>query len=183
MLCFVTENRDKIANATTILSGYNIQISARHAHLDELQSDSLEYIIRHKAQQAFQIVRQPLVVKDDGWYITALNGFPGPYMRYINQWLTEQDFLNLLKPHTNKEVVFREFVCYLDQKQQKIFSHEARAQFLTTPRGNGVPSTRLVTFRKDGKTMAECSNAGIHFMEAAESVWHQFAPWYTKQKL
>ena len=178
MLYFITENQDKLENASHVLDVYGIPFEGKNIPILEIQSDSQKEIVLHKAQQAFEKIRQPLVVKDDGWYITALRGFPGVYMKYVNQWFTADDFLNLLKPYSNREILFRESVCYIDKNQYKIFINDVKAEILQAPRGNGKPSMTIVSFRKDHKTMAECSNEGIEFMEGDTSVWHAFAKWY-----
>ena len=181
MLYFVTENKEKLQNATIILSEFNIQLEGKSIPLTEIQSDSLEDIAKDKARQAFAIVKQPLVVKDDGWYITALKGFPGSYMKYINQWFAPDDFLRLIKPYTNREIVFKDSLCYTDGKQEKVFTNTIHGKIVSTPKGEGVPSAMISTFRNDGKTMAECINKGIHFANEGESIWYQFAQWYQEE--
>src|SRR5258706_8340034 len=161
MLYFITENQDKIENANQVLSQYEIPIEGKSMPILEIQSESQEEIVLHKAKQAFASIKKPLVVKDDGWYISALRGFPGVYMKYVNQWFTAQDFLNLLKPYTNREILFRESVCYIDQNKHEIFTNDVKAEILKEPRGEGKPSMMITSFRKDHKTMAECSNEGI----------------------
>lgn len=178
MLYFVTENKEKFQNATIILSEFNIQLENKSLPLIEIQSDSLEEIAKDKARQAFSLVKQPLIVKDDGWYITALKGFPGSYMKSVNGWFSPDDFLHLIEPYTNREIVFKDSLCYTDGKQEKIFTNTIRGEIVRTPKGKGVPSAMISSFRKDGKTMAQCINEGIHFANDGESIWYQFATWY-----
>ena len=178
MLYFVTENKDKIASAKLLLGRHGIEIESKSLPLIEIQSDSQEEIAIYKAEQAFEQLRQPLLVKDDGWYISALNGFPGVYMKYVNQWFTAEDFLNLLQPYSNRDVIFKEAVCYIDKFQKKIFIRDVKGTVLKEPKGKGKSSARVISFREDQKTMAECLNEGIHFVDEGESIWHEFAQWY-----
>lgn len=183
MLYFVTENKSKFDNATIVLKEYNLILKQKEISLLEIQTDSLEEIALFKAKQAYGKIKKPLFVKDDGWYITALKGFPSVYMKYANQWLGTHDFLRLIKPYKNKEIIFKEAVCYIDDKQFKVFINSIKGNIVSRPKGKGVASAMISTFRKDGKTMAECINERIHFTDKENSVWHDFAKWYRRENL
>ena len=43
----------------------------------------LQRSAREKAQYAFDHLLTPLIVDDTGFFIDALNGFPGPYAAYV----------------------------------------------------------------------------------------------------
>lgn len=180
MLYFVTENKPKFDNANILLKQYNLQVKQKKLPLIEIQTDSLEEIALHKARQAYGKVKGPLLVKDDGWYITALNGFPSVYMKYVNHWFGPEDYLRLIKPYKNREIIFKEALCYTDGKTFKIFFNTIKGTIVKKPKGKAVPSAMVSTFRKDGKTMAECINEGIHFNDSEKSVWHDFVKWYKK---
>ncbi|HYK08141.1 MAG TPA: non-canonical purine NTP pyrophosphatase [Candidatus Eisenbacteria bacterium] len=182
MLYFVTENKQKFDNAQIILKEYTLSLTQKPLPLVEIQSHSLEDIAKDKARQAFALVKKPLVVKDDGWYITALNGFPGSYMKYTNEWLTPQDFLNLLKPYTNREIIFRDALYFTDGKKETCIVNTITGRIIDSPKGKGVSSATISTFRKDGKTMAECINEGLDFADKGVSIWHEFARWYNEMK-
>lgn len=178
MLYFVTENQAKFENATILLKQYDIPLKQKKLPLVEIQTDSLKEIALYKARQAFQKIKQPLIVKDDGWYISALKGFPGVYMKYINQWFGPEDFLRLIQPYANREIIFQEAVCYIDSKQHKLFFNSITGKIVRKPKGLGVSSTKISTFRNDNLTMAECINAGIDFTDEGKSIWPTFAKWY-----
>ena len=65
--------------ARAILEQYGITVEFAKINLVELQSDSLEQIARDKARSAFDSLKKPVIVEDDGLFIDALKGFPGPY--------------------------------------------------------------------------------------------------------
>lgn len=77
-------------------------------------------------------------MSDHGWSIPALSGFPGPYMKYMNQWMTSRDFLNLMRPHSNKTITKQEVICYIDAEQSKCFSAETKGTFVDQIRGEGL---------------------------------------------
>ncbi len=48
-----------------------------------------EDILRHKLAHAFEVLQEPVLVDDTSVHFSALNGFPGPYIR---------DFFSAFKP-------------------------------------------------------------------------------------
>ena len=51
--------------------------------LPEIQSLDLEEILAAKAAAAFESVGRPVVVEETGLELAALNGFPGPLIRWM----------------------------------------------------------------------------------------------------
>lgn len=51
--------------------------------LPELQSLDMEVVVRAKAAHAWRAVRQPLVVEETGLELAAMNGFPGPLVKWM----------------------------------------------------------------------------------------------------
>lgn len=177
MLYFVTGNKAKIAHAHIALDHEKIDFTVKDLPLVEIQSDSILEIALSKARSAFQILKQPLIVKDDGWSFNGLKGFPGPYMKYINQWFTAQDFLNLLANKSDRRITFREVICYVDKKKEAVFENEVIGSVIDHPLGQDLPSAQICTFRKDGKTMAEANNLSIDPFDG-QRAWGEFAKWY-----
>lgn len=180
MLYFITSNQHKLEIARYVLYKFDIQFSPSDLKIDEIQSDSIEKIARHKAREAFRKLQQPLFVKDDGWFITALNGFPGAFMHYINQWLSPNDILKLMADKTNRETVLHEVICYIDQDHFQTFTGEVKGHILYEARGQGLPNNQIVTMRADGKSIAECRQAGEPFFDK-ETVWTDFVTWYREK--
>jgi len=180
MLYFVTSNKPKVTHARLILDKENILFGVKELPITEIQSISIEEIAIHKAKEAFKILQQPLIVKDDGWFVEALNGFPGPFMKYINNWLTVDDVLNLMHEKSNKKVTFQEVICYIDSEKEKTFINKIEGRILDTPEGHDLPFSELCTFRSDGKTMAQSTNEGIDPLDG-QRAWSDFANWYKEQ--
>lgn len=177
MLYFVTGNKHKIDTAKRQLSPQGIIFEAKSLSIIEIQSHTMEDIAKDKAEKAFAQLKQPLIIKDDGWFITALNGFPGPYMRYINEWFTSKDFLNLMQGKENREVIFHEVLYYIDKNQQKSFTAKAKGNVLKEVKGTGLPSNSVFSFKENGTSIAECTNQNIDFLEK-HKIWNDFARWY-----
>lgn len=78
----VTGNPHKLAEARRILG---LEIAGENLDLPEIQSSDLETVLRAKADAAWATLGQPLIVEDTGLALTALNGFPGPLVKWLLQ--------------------------------------------------------------------------------------------------
>jgi non-canonical purine NTP pyrophosphatase (RdgB/HAM1 family) len=79
-LLLVTGNPGKLAEARR-LAGRALE--AVDLDLPEIQSLDLEEVLRAKAVEAFGRVGRPLVVEETGLGLEALQGFPGPLVRWM----------------------------------------------------------------------------------------------------
>ena len=108
---FITGNPQKVAIAQAAL-GKDFQILAKDIDLPEVQSMALTEIEIYSAQKALEIVKEPLILTDSGFFIDGLNGFPGPFVKWTNKTLTNHDFLAMLlnkstqKAHTEDCLIY-----------------------------------------------------------------------------
>lgn len=82
-ITYVTGNPNKAAEVASILADANIDSKA--LDLPEIQSFSLEEIVRAKAERAHQAFGVPVLVEDVSLQIDALGGFPGPFVKFWAQ--------------------------------------------------------------------------------------------------
>jgi XTP/dITP diphosphohydrolase len=182
MLYYITSNPQKIGIAQKYLSPLNVTIEGKHLDLIEVQSDDIAHIATEKAKQAYAAVNKPLFVNDAGWYITALNGFPGPYMKYMNDWLKADDILDMMRKHTDREVIFREVVCYVDKNGVQQFVGEVKGTVLTMDTAPAeIPSRSIFSLSATNKSIAECWQEGIPSVNNSQ-IWDDFAEWLGKSR-
>ncbi len=77
---FVTGNQRKADYLNQLLG---IQLDHEKVDLDEIQSINLEDVVRHKASQAYHILQKPVLVEDVALCFKALNGLPGPFIKFF----------------------------------------------------------------------------------------------------
>lgn len=77
---FVTGNPHKVAEAERALGR---AVEAAPLDLPEIQSLDLVEVLRAKAAEAWQRFEAPVVVEDTSLELTALNGFPGPLVKWL----------------------------------------------------------------------------------------------------
>ena len=78
----VSSNPGKIAEAR-LATGRDMP--AVELDLPEIQSLDMLEILRGKAAAAWEALRQPIVVEEAGLELAALNGFPGPLVKWMLQ--------------------------------------------------------------------------------------------------
>lgn len=183
-LIFVTSNKLKFIHAEHMLKQYNIALTREHYELQELQSESGEEITRHKAEQAYAYFKQPLVVNDDSWSIPGLNGFPGPYMKSINHWLTNEDFLNLTRPLQDRRIILLQHSVYQDATGQQYFYKEIEGLLLPEARGTSLnPNETICSFDGGQHSISELKDAGKPAVSSSvQTAWHLFGEWLDRQE-
>jgi len=177
MLYFVTSNKDKIFLAKKNLEPLGIKFDNKPFEIPEIQSDNDREVAIRKAVDAFGFFQNPLFVSDDSWYIPSLNGFPGPYMKNINQWLNAEDLIRLMEPYENRKIILRQTICFTDGKETKIFSQDNNGIILNEPQGKGYPSLQITSFNKNGKSLAECIEENVNPIDNIK-IWTDFGKWY-----
>ena len=74
----------------------------------EIQDESVEEVARQSAIWASKLTGDPCIKMDVGFFINGLNGFPGPFVKYANDWLTQDDFLRLMDGKDDRSVYFED---------------------------------------------------------------------------
>ena len=94
-LCFVTGNANKLREMKAAIGDRGVELWSQSVDLDELQGTA-EQIVRHKCEAAALLVGGPVMVEDTGLEFTALNGMPGPYIKWFLESLGPEGLHRLL---------------------------------------------------------------------------------------
>ncbi len=182
-LTFVTGNELKVRMAQAVLDDFKIKVEQKRLDITEIQADSGETVARDKAQKAFDILQQPLVVCDDSWLIPGLHGFPGPYMAAMQQWLTAEDWLRLTLPLADRRIILRQIAVYQDAEQQKCFAVDIEGLLLKEVRGDVTHNTHdpVISFDGGHHSAAEIHAAGRAAAAHHATTWHQLGAWLAEQ--
>lgn len=175
---FVTSNDHKVKTARTTCREMGVTFVHKHLDLQEIQAEDGQAIARHKADQAFETFKRPVVVTDDNWSIPGVGGFPGPYMRYVNQWFKPDDFLRLTRDLTDRRMIMSHILAYKDKRTEKVFAVDIPATILKKARGNS-PITHFLILSLDGgrTSIAEAEANGDSAIAAQANAWHDFCAW------
>lgn len=178
-ISYVTGNVGKFENAQKFFAPHDIEITQLALKVQEIQSgDALEIAIA-KAESAFAIAKQPLFVNDATWLIPALKGFPGPFMKYINQWFEPIDFIHLLEGKEDRRIILRDSIIYIDENGHTVFTHDHEGYVLKEAARFEYknPSDVVISLSKDYTSIAEEKERGNFFIEDEDLVWKKFVEW------
>ena len=132
-IIFATANPGKLRQAQDIIRSARIQGCS--IDFDEPRSDDLHIIARAKLHQAMRITDAPCFVLDSGFYIDALNGFPGSYVNYALGTIGVPGLLRLMQGQANRRCAFRQCLGYCDGAQEHYFTAENTGTLATETRG------------------------------------------------
>lgn len=185
-IAFVTSNSEKFEVARHICEEAGIPIEQMYFDIEEIQGEDPLTIVKHKAAAAFAAHGKPVVVSDDSWDISALNGFPGAYMKSINFWFTPDDYLRLMKGVDDRTVVLHQYLAYADEHEVLVFNGNIPGTVLAEAQGKFIPHKAwmsVVTMDGDnGKSLSEVF-AGTQRLEKGKyskrlDGWHELIKWY-----
>lgn len=183
-LIFSTGNSQKFGKGQETCSQYDIELIQKELDIDEVQSEDTEYVARRKAETAYQLVKQPVIISDDAWKVFGLNGFPGTYAKSVNTWFTADDYLRLTKDLADRRITLVQTLVYQDRDRQQLFTRETVGTLLKDARGSaGAPIQKITTLDpKTQKSISEMIGDHTHYSHPeTTAVWHDFAKWFTEQ--
>lgn len=183
-LAFCTGNFEKMENARKVGEKFGVSIEQTPLEIDEIQSEVPEKILLDKLHKAYRLLAKPLVVSDDSWEIPALGGFPGPYMKSINHWLSPEDYLRLTSTLQDRTINLVQRLGYTDGSVIKTFVQITKGELLKEIKGQyGSANHKVISLAGDnGLSIAEVYDAGANHSErGAAGVWVEFMEWYLAQ--
>jgi inosine triphosphate pyrophosphatase len=77
---FITGNQNK---ADYLAKTLGIELEHQKIDLDEIQSVNPLAIVEHKVRQAYNIIQKPVLVEDVSLVFNALDGLPGPFIKFF----------------------------------------------------------------------------------------------------
>jgi inosine/xanthosine triphosphate pyrophosphatase family protein len=187
VLICATTNTMKFNFGKELFAMYDIELQQVVLDIAEIQGEDPEAIIRDKAKKAYAASGQPVLVTDDSWSIPGLNGFPGPYMKSMNQWFSADDFIRLTRDLKDRTIFINQFVAFKDELETVVFRHDIPGKILEEPRGNyGPPILKVVALDgDDGLSISETYDPGEeHETERLgrnAGAWQHLADWYAKK--
>jgi XTP/dITP diphosphohydrolase len=120
-LVLVTQNIHKLKELRPLFKRYNIAFDTSSLEKHEIRSESIEEIAREAAKAAFENLQKPVVVDDTGFFVNALNGFPGSYAGIVLKFIGFDGILRLMTDKVERASVFKTAVGYYDGQHLESF--------------------------------------------------------------
>ncbi|KAI0677715.1 Maf/Ham1 [Trametes maxima] len=94
-ITFVTGNAGKLREVRQILGAANIEVESQELDIPEVQGSTQEVAIA-KCRRAAELLGGPCITEDTALCFEALNGLPGPYIKYFLKELGHDGLNKLL---------------------------------------------------------------------------------------
>lgn len=184
----VTSNPYKFQIAQKVLESKGLKVIQEKLETPEIQSIDAAEIASFSAKWAAGKLGKPVALSDAGYYIEALNGFPGPFIKYINIWLTSQDLLKLMQGKKNRKVVIKACLAYCEPGKEPItFSSEIGGTIsekaVKTDKEGSTPINEI--FIPEGYSKVETEiprKEMVKFWAKTETYWGKLADYLSKKK-
>ena len=107
------------------LAKVDLNIVQKSLELMEPQAKTATEVARAKAQQAYEQLSCPVLVDDSSFHISALGGFPGPFIKYMLTTIGLDGIMEFMQGKTNRDAYFLSSLVYIDEQGcEHIFEDE-----------------------------------------------------------
>ncbi len=117
-ILFATGNQGKVASLERVFGRNSIELTIKQVDLQliEPQADTATEVGLVKARQAYEQLGKPVIVDDGSFHIEALNGFPGPYAKYMNETIGVDGYLKVMQGIDNRRAYFLNSLVFVDEQ-------------------------------------------------------------------
>lgn len=151
IITLVTGNSNKLKEIISILSDGKADneggladigdflLVNRGLDLEEVQG-TLESVTIHKAKSAAKIIKGPVIVEDTGLVFNALNGLPGPYIKWFVKQAGLQNLITMLSNFDDKSAQAITTIGYCEgpDSDVQLFQGKTDGTIVEVPRGTTV---------------------------------------------
>ncbi|PIO00102.1 non-canonical purine NTP pyrophosphatase [archaeon CG10_big_fil_rev_8_21_14_0_10_43_11] len=163
-IVLLTGNLNKVREAESIL-GRTLEHYA--LDLEEIQSVTPQDVVAHKINQAYAILKKPVFVWDVSLEFEALNGFPGPLIKFFYETVGLETICSIINNLKNTDVTARTTLGYHDGRDVHYFEGVARGRVPKKPQGTHwawdpifIPHGKTRTFAQ--MSLAEKNEYSMH---------------------
>ena len=132
-LNFASSNINKLKELSNLLE---YRLTPLDLHLDEIQTDDLNELVKHKLEHAYEQIRAPVLVEDTSLYFNAWNKLPGPFVKWFLENLGLVGMVSALSQFKDKSA---QAVCCLgytnNGKSMYLFKGKVKG-LIVKPRGS-----------------------------------------------
>ena len=136
---FITSNHQKFASLQKLLQPLGIDLQQLDYDFDEGRGLDIQTIAKSKLSQAKKVFpNKRLIVDDRGFFIPALKGFPGPFVKLLLDSFSYPGIIKLMQDETDRRAIFSFAVGYFDSEKDHIFVADEEGFIIDEPRGDNL---------------------------------------------
>lgn len=136
---FVTSNPKKFTSLKNLLSPLGIDLRQLEYDFDEGRDLDIRKIAEAKLAQAKRAFPgKKLIVDDRGFFIPALKGFPGPFVKLVLDSFSHEGLAKLMRGELDRRAIFSFAAGYFDGEKDHIFIASEEGFITDQPRGDNL---------------------------------------------
>jgi non-canonical purine NTP pyrophosphatase (RdgB/HAM1 family) len=132
-LVFITGNQHK---ANYLAKWLGMPVPHRKVDQDEIQSLDLREVVEHKARQAYEIVKKPVLVEDVALTFTAMGRLPGTLIKWFLEEMGNEKLCGLAKGLSHQQAISEMEYAIYDGTEMHFFSGVVQGRISGEPRGD-----------------------------------------------
>ncbi|KAF5981865.1 Ham1 family [Fusarium coicis] len=179
----ITGNTNKIADIKAILAPSGITVRNQSLDLPEIQG-SIEEITIAKCRRAAEMIGGPVVVDDTALCFNAMNGMPGPYIKFFLEALGPEKLHLLLAGFSDKGAEAVATIGYCKGPGHEPMLFQGRIGGTIVPARGVMRYGWQTCFQPDGisLTLAEMPDEDKHRISHLGIALQKFTTWLTENK-
>lgn len=136
---FTTSNQRKFTSLQKLLQPLGIDLHQLDYDFNEGRGLDIQTIAKSKLSQAKKsFPNKRLIVDDRGFFIPALKGFPGPFVKLLLDSFSYPGIIKLIQGETDRRAIFSFTVGYFDGEKDHIFVADEEGFIIDEPRGDNL---------------------------------------------
>lgn len=191
-IIFATSNSGKVKTLVRRLGTGKYKITQKEIDIPEIQANSARDIAAFKAEYAYEKLNQPIIVQDSSFHIHALHGFPGPYIKFVNETIGPYGLTKLMEGVKDRSCHFELALAYADGNGVHTFVYETKpgtlAESVYEGNSENAWSSLWKIYQPQGysKVLAALTPEELKHMETSgedNSEFAQFIGWLEQRHL
>jgi len=161
---FVTSNKKKFSSLKRFLSPLDIRLERLEFDFDEGRELNIEAVTRSKLEQAKKAFPgKKIIVDDRGFFIPALGGFPGPFVKLLLNSFSYKGLVKLMHDEEDRRAIFSLAIGYYDGEKDVVMSADEVGFITDEPKGENLHGWTELLYvyghpSFPGKSLAELSD-------------------------
>ena len=136
---FITSNKKKYESLKKQLGSIGVTLKQQIYDFDEGRELSIEAVAKYKLAQAKKAFPDKKIIVDDrGFFIPALNGFPGPFVKLLLDSFSYKGLIKLMANEKDRRAIFSYAVAYYDGEKDKVLVANEVGFITNKPKGTNL---------------------------------------------
>lgn len=155
-IIFITSNAKKYLAAKKYFNKTGFTLRRQNLECPEIQNMDVSEVVKFSVKFMAEKLKKPVIKSDQGFYIEALNGFPGAYMSDVERTIRKEGFKRIMQGVKNRQAKFVEALAYCSPgKEPIVFVAEKKGVLAKDFQGaNGFGIDFLFILEGDGRAIA-----------------------------